>query len=243
MSKCGQCCTHLGTVIAYICVCICIFPILIAIVGIPIMKFYNLIHSIVSVTEWQNKSISNARMLESVALPFECHKIDVYLSHISPLFMEVKAPSNAGISLTLQEENTTDSHIIDICFALANEICSISIGGYDEIFAFASLVPGNNTEDGVVQWSCSYLNVSLLVVMIILACCGCIGMLCSLSACICLIVKKFCDSSDMKQTPKTHKELTSKSLKWKLSILSNSAETQPLLKHVKVADCPTEVVN
>ena len=189
-------------------------------------------------TEWQNKSISNESMLESVALtPFECHKIDIYFFHISPLFLEVKAPKYAGMKLTLQEENTTDSQIIDKCFAQANETCSMSIGGYDEIYGFLSLVDSDNSvEDSVVQWSCLYLNVSLLVILLILTCCSCIGVIFCLSACICLTVKRFRNSSDMNQTSESYHKLTSKPRKWSPSFLSNKAETQPLLKNVKFAD-------
>ena len=174
-------------------------------------------------TEWQNRSISNISMLGSVALsPFKCHKIGLYF------FLEVKAPKDTGINLTLQGENTTDSQIIDECFAHANQTCSISIGGYDEIYAFVNLDSANSTDDDVVQWSCSYLTVSLLVIMSILACCGCIGMLCCLSACICLVAKRFCDSSEINNTSESYQTLTSKPRKWKLPTLSKTAETQPL---------------
>ena len=230
--------------------CICAIPCIVGLfVGLGYLFKYTSDNGIIPIillphnTEWQNRSISNISMLESVALsPFECHKIDVYFFHISPLFLEVKAPKHTGINLTLQGENITDSQIIDVCYAHANHTCSISIGGYDEIYAFVSLDSANNTDDDVVQWSCSYLNISLLVNMSILALCGCIGILCCLSACICFMAKRFCDSSNKNLMSESYQTLTSKPLKWKLPTLSKTAETQPLLKNVKDSDYTAEAV-
>ena len=232
-----SCSENCANIFAFVIGCCCIIPCLIGFVLIPIMVVYHDVMIVVNGAEWQNKSISNLSMLESVALsPFECPKVDVYFSHISPLFLEVKAPKNAAINLTLQDENTTDSQTIDICYAQANKTCSISIGGYDEIFAFVSFDPANNTEDGgVVQWSCSSLNVSLLVSILIIACC--IGILCCLIACISFMVKRSCGSSNNNLPCKTYQELTLKSRKWKLTIPTKKGEIQPLLKNVKVTDC------
>ena len=238
--ECGDCSDCGQRVVGVLCVLVCVIVMLAVVPCIIVGMVYfikflsdNGIRVIVlsNNTEWQNRSISNVSMLESVALsPFECHKIDAYFFHFFPSFLEVKAPKHTGINLILQGENTTDSQIIDECFAHANQTCSISIGGYNEIYAFVNLDSANSTDDDVVQWSCSYLNVSLLVIMSILAFCGCIGMLCCLSACICLMVKRFRDSSEINHTSESYQTLTYKSQKWKLPTLSKMAETQPLLK-------------
>ena len=241
--KCEKCCEYFGHIIAMCCAGVCTIVVLIACVAYPILKVYLAVRSVVG-TEWQNESISNVSMLESFALSTpECHNIDVYFSHISPLFLEVKAPENTGINLTLLAENTTDSQIIDICYAHANEICSVSIGGFDDFFAFVSLDSANITEDVVFQWSCVYPNETLLIILLILTSCACVGILFCLSACICLMVKRFCYSSDRNQASKSYQKLTYEPRKWKLPILSNNEEKQPLLKNVKVADNTTEVVS
>ena len=81
---CAIPCTILGLILGTL---ICI-----GIALVPIMVFYtNVLQLIFNGAEWQNKSISNLSMLESVAVsPFECPKVDVYFLIFPPCFWRLR---------------------------------------------------------------------------------------------------------------------------------------------------------
>ncbi|KAI6650401.1 hypothetical protein LOD99_5838 [Oopsacas minuta] len=106
-----------------------------------------------SATEWHNSTISNTENFQSIPFnAFDCPRDKYFYSLAFPVYVHIRSPENTGITLALQNGNTSDSHIIASCYANVNEVCSIALDGAENVFAFVTM-DSVSEDNPVVGWS------------------------------------------------------------------------------------------
>ncbi|KAI6650400.1 hypothetical protein LOD99_5837 [Oopsacas minuta] len=184
--------------------------------------------------EWNSSTILTADSLQLIPFnPLYCPKDKNFYSQPFLNYLEAKAPDYSALTLDLKTENVATSHTIVSCYANANEICSIPIQNYENIFAFVALETIDVDKDSIVEWACSYFNLPFLLSVIILSCCSCCCLICYCSACLCCMTYCCC-GKEPNPSPPPHRRWQSRqrSERQVANTVSNR-DTQPLLVNIR----------
>ena len=124
--------------------------------------------------------------------PYSCPKDSNFYSQPFLLYLEVRAPSDTGLILTLHDKNIPNSNKIDSCSINSGGLCRIPVPRLDNVYAFIALdITGSSTEE--VKWKCSYYNLPYLLSLIFLSCCACLCFLFCCNTCLCCTKYRCCD--------------------------------------------------
>ena len=162
-----------------------------------IIFFFTTNRTLYAGIEWKNDSITKQSEFLSFN-PRNCSKDKYFYPQPLLLYLEVKAPSDTGLTLyLLNHYNDSNSSMKTIgCIAQSDETCTIQVHNLDE-FAFVSL-DNNPSPSSIVSWTCFYFNLPFLLSLIMIGLCGCIFLtfIIKVSLCCLCCVCGDCDTGD-----------------------------------------------